>query len=77
MKKKYWWFETKWHQKMVKALQVVGMSESLQSFMIKLPIKYRKKNSLIILSIVRRLPSRIRQPCVSAIPALNSFSSMY
>ena len=27
---KYWWFETEWHQKMVKALQVNGMGESTQ-----------------------------------------------
>ena len=30
MKKKYWWFETEWHQKIVKALQIAGMSESTQ-----------------------------------------------
>jgi integrase/recombinase XerD len=30
MKNKYWWFETVWHQKMVKALQVAGMGESTQ-----------------------------------------------
>ncbi|MBU0729116.1 MAG: site-specific integrase [Proteobacteria bacterium] len=30
MKKKYWWFETVWHQKMVKALQIAGMGESTQ-----------------------------------------------
>jgi integrase len=28
--KKYWWFETKWHQKMVKALQVSGKGERTQ-----------------------------------------------
>ena len=27
MTKKYWWFETEWHQKMVKALQIAGMEE--------------------------------------------------
>lgn len=30
MKDKYWWYETKWHEKMVKSLQVAGMSESTQ-----------------------------------------------
>ena len=30
MKNKYWWFETKWHQKMVKALLVAGMCERTQ-----------------------------------------------
>jgi len=30
MKNKYWWFETVWHQKMVKALQVAGMCERTQ-----------------------------------------------
>ena len=30
MKNKYWWFETVWHQKMVKALRVAGMGESTQ-----------------------------------------------
>lgn len=30
MKNKYWWFETEWHQKMVKALQVAGMCERTQ-----------------------------------------------
>ena len=30
MKNKYWWFETVWHQKMIKALQVAGMGESTQ-----------------------------------------------
>ena len=30
MKDKYWWYETKWHQKMVKALRVAGMGESTQ-----------------------------------------------
>jgi len=30
MKNKYWWFETVWHQKMVKALQVAGMGERTQ-----------------------------------------------
>jgi site-specific recombinase XerD len=30
MKNKYWWFETVWHQKMVKALTVAGMCERTQ-----------------------------------------------
>ena len=30
MKNKYWWFETVWHQKMVKALRVAGMGECTQ-----------------------------------------------
>jgi len=30
MKNKYWWFETVWHQKMVKALRVAGMGERTQ-----------------------------------------------
>ncbi len=30
MKNKYWWFETVWHQKMVKALKVAGMCERTQ-----------------------------------------------
>ena len=30
MKDKYWWYETKWHQKMVKALRAAGMAESTQ-----------------------------------------------
>ncbi|OEU63309.1 MAG: hypothetical protein BBJ57_05330 [Desulfobacterales bacterium PC51MH44] len=30
MKNKYWWFETKWHQKMVKALRIAGMCERTQ-----------------------------------------------
>lgn len=30
MKNKYWWFETVWHRKMVKALLVAGMGESTQ-----------------------------------------------
>jgi len=30
MKKKYWWFETVWHKKMVKALTVAGMCERTQ-----------------------------------------------
>ncbi|OIP44708.1 MAG: integrase [Desulfobacterales bacterium CG2_30_60_27] len=30
MKNRYWWFETVWHQKMVKALQVAGMCDRTQ-----------------------------------------------
>lgn len=30
MKNKYWWFETIWHQKMVKALRVAGMCDRTQ-----------------------------------------------
>ena len=30
MKNKYWWFETVWHKKMVKALKVAGMCERTQ-----------------------------------------------
>jgi integrase/recombinase XerD len=30
MKNKYWWFETVWHQRMVKALTVAGMCERTQ-----------------------------------------------
>jgi site-specific recombinase XerD len=30
MKNKYWWFETVWHKKMVKALRIAGMGESTQ-----------------------------------------------
>lgn len=30
MKNKYWWYETVWHRKMVKALQVAGMAERTQ-----------------------------------------------
>lgn len=30
MKNKYWWYETVWHRKMMKALQVAGMGERTQ-----------------------------------------------
>lgn len=30
MKNKYWWFETVWHKKMIKALRVAGMGERTQ-----------------------------------------------